>query len=130
MLQIWDTFLYEGSKVLFRYAIALFKSNEEQLLKLDSPSALFNQIRRMGKLAYDPQRLSQVSSHTLYTLEYNLWYCSQLTILLCPFHFQIAFKELSSFPMRIVNQKRAMHVKQVEVGVAVQILYCVTNPSH
>lgn len=60
MLQIWDSFLYEGSKVLFRYAIALFKSNEEQLLKLDSHSALFNQIRRMGKLAYDPQRLSQV----------------------------------------------------------------------
>ena len=61
MLQIWDSFIYEGSKVLFRYAIALFKSNEEQLLKLDSHSAVFNQIRRMGKLAYDPQRLSQVT---------------------------------------------------------------------
>ncbi|XP_065901518.1 TBC1 domain family member 2A-like isoform X2 [Dysidea avara] len=29
MLQIWDAFLYEGSKVLFRYSIALFKNNEE-----------------------------------------------------------------------------------------------------
>ncbi|XP_065901041.1 TBC1 domain family member 2B-like isoform X2 [Dysidea avara] len=85
MLQIWDAFLYEGSKVLFRYAIALFKNNEEQLLKLDNTSAVFNQVRRIGKLAYDPQRLSQ-----------------------------IAFRELHSFPMRVVNQKRALHVKQVE----------------
>lgn len=77
--------MYEGSKVLFRYAIALFKYNEEQLLKLDSHAALFNQIRRMGKLAYDPQRLSQ-----------------------------IAFQELSSFPMRMVNQKRLLHIRQVE----------------
>jgi len=62
MLQIWDAFLYEGSKVLFRYAIALFKNNEEQLLKLDDTSAIFNQVRRIGKLAYDPQRLSQVGT--------------------------------------------------------------------
>ena len=70
MLQIWDAFLYEGSKVLFRYAIALFKFNEEQLLKLDSTSAIFNQVRRIGKLAYDPQRLSQVS--TAYYPPYHL----------------------------------------------------------
>ena len=41
MLQIWDAFLYEGSKVLFRYAIALFKNNDEQLLKLDDTLAMF-----------------------------------------------------------------------------------------
>lgn len=105
MLQIWDSYLYEGSKVLFRYAIALFKSNEEQLLKLDSHSAVFNQIRRMGKLAYDPQRLSQVE------------FISQLSVVHSPC-YQIAFRELSSFPMRVVNQKRAVHTRQVEVGVA------------
>ena len=77
MLQIWDSFLYEGSKVLFRYAIALFKSNEEQLLKLDTPSELFNQIRRMGKLAYDPQGLSQVN------------YCSINFIV--PYHIRLHF---------------------------------------
>jgi len=109
MLQIWDSFLYEGSKVLFRYAIALFKSNEEQILKMNNPSALFNQIRRMGKLAYDPQRLSQVKQ--ISPLIIKSPFC-------CPFHCQIAFRELSSFPMRVINQKRAMHVRQVEVGVA------------
>ena len=72
MLQIWDSFIYEGSKVLFRYAIALFKSNEEQLLKLDNHSAVFNQIRRMGKLAYDPQRLSQVTIVTFDHLSFSM----------------------------------------------------------
>ncbi|XP_065903311.1 TBC1 domain family member 2A-like [Dysidea avara] len=47
MLQIWDAFLYEGSKVLFRYSIVLFKNNKEQLLKLDNTSAIFNQVRRL-----------------------------------------------------------------------------------
>ena len=98
--------MYEGSKVLFRYAIALFKYNEEQLLKLDSHAALFNQIRRMGKLAYDPLRLSQVVT-------------TNYLILCSPFsYYQIAFQELSSFPMRMVNQKRLLHIRQVEVGVA------------
>ena len=32
-LHIWDAFLFEGSKVLFRYAIAIFKYMETGLLK-------------------------------------------------------------------------------------------------
>uniref|UniRef100_T1JBD8 TBC1 domain family member 2B n=1 Tax=Strigamia maritima TaxID=126957 RepID=T1JBD8_STRMM len=31
-LRIWDVFFYEGSKVLFRFALAFFKMHEEELL--------------------------------------------------------------------------------------------------
>ncbi|KAK6462003.1 TBC1 domain family member 2A-like isoform X1 [Huso huso] len=33
LLRVWDAFLYEGTKVIFRYALALFKYNEEDILK-------------------------------------------------------------------------------------------------
>ncbi|XP_069486705.1 TBC1 domain family member 2A isoform X2 [Ambystoma mexicanum] len=33
LLKVWDAFLYEGTKVIFRYALAIFKYNEEEILK-------------------------------------------------------------------------------------------------
>ena len=61
MLRIWDTFLYEGSKVLFRFAIAIFKYNEEALLSKDNSIAIFNHLRTMCQDATDVNRLVQVS---------------------------------------------------------------------
>ena len=60
MLRIWDTFLYEGSKVLFRFAIAIFKFNEEALLATENSIGIFNKLRTMCQDATDVNRLVQV----------------------------------------------------------------------
>lgn len=61
MMRIWDTFLYEGSKVLFRYAIAIFLYNQEDLLSEDNSISIFNKLRSMCKEATDVKRLTEVS---------------------------------------------------------------------
>jgi len=48
-LRIWDIFLNEGNKVLFRIAAALFKLNESKLLHVKDASDLFNVLRTIGK---------------------------------------------------------------------------------
>ncbi|XP_059091006.1 TBC1 domain family member 2B-like isoform X2 [Tigriopus californicus] len=85
-LHIWDSFLFEGSKVLFRYAIAIFKFLEEDLLQQTDYMSIFNMIR--GKL----ERLADIPTLT-----------------------QIAFHELNPFPMRTINHKREHHYKLLEV---------------
>ena len=69
MLRIWDTFLYEGSKVLFRFAIAIFKFYEEKLLALKNSITIFNFLRTMCQNATDIDRLVQVKTQQLYTLK-------------------------------------------------------------
>ena len=61
MLRIWDTFLYEGSKVLFRFALAIFKHNEEKILSLDTSIGIFNHLRSMCQDCTEVDRLVQVS---------------------------------------------------------------------
>ena len=60
MLRIWDTFLYEGSKVLFRFAIAIFKYNEEAILATENSIGIFNKLRTMCQDATEVNRLVQV----------------------------------------------------------------------
>jgi hypothetical protein len=60
-LRIWDTFLYEGSKVLFRYAMAIFKYNEESLMEQENSIQIFNRLRTIAQDAVDVNRLTQVS---------------------------------------------------------------------
>ena len=65
MLRIWDTFLYEGSKVLFRYAIAIFKYNEEGLMAMENSISIFNRLRTMAQSAVDVNRLTHVRTVVL-----------------------------------------------------------------
>lgn len=44
-LRLWDSFLYEGDKVLFRVALALLKMHEEQLLRLNNSVTINNFLR-------------------------------------------------------------------------------------
>lgn len=44
-LRLWDSFLYEGDKILFRVALALLKIFESQLLKLTNSVAVNNFLR-------------------------------------------------------------------------------------
>lgn len=52
-LRIWDMFLNEGSKVLFRIAAALFKVHEKELLEVKDAGDLFTTLRRIGKDVVD-----------------------------------------------------------------------------
>lgn len=62
MLRIWDTFLYEGSKVLFRFALAIFKYNEERILEKTTSIGIFNHLRTMCQDSTDVERLVRVSA--------------------------------------------------------------------
>ncbi|XP_059500120.1 TBC1 domain family member 2A isoform X2 [Stegostoma tigrinum] len=53
LLKVWDAFLYEGTKVIFRYALAIFKYNEEEILKLNDNLAIYDYLR------YLTQNISQ-----------------------------------------------------------------------
>lgn len=78
MLRIWDTFLYEGSKVLFRFAIAIFKYNEEAILATENSIGIFNKLRTMCQDATDVNRLVQVSIISLSEV------CIKLSLSLSP----------------------------------------------
>ena len=52
-LRIWDMFLNEGSKVLFRIAAALFKIHEPELMNVRDAGDLFTTLRKLGKDVVD-----------------------------------------------------------------------------
>ena len=77
MLRVWDTFVSEGSKVLFRYALATFKLFEDDLIKLSDPGPVFDYFRKVPKSRFDPQKV-----------------------------FHIAFTQLNPFSMKHIETKR------------------------
>ncbi|XP_065197079.1 TBC1 domain family member 2A-like [Sycon ciliatum] len=89
VLLVWDSFLYEGCKVLFRFALAVFRLNEESLLQIDDTSLIFQQMREMAANISDNRSLSQT-----------------------------AFPGLNPFPMRVINKQRAHHTAIVKEELA------------
>lgn len=45
MLRVWDSFLYEGSKILFRVSLALLKLNEDKICTGNDSSLVYNAIK-------------------------------------------------------------------------------------
>ncbi len=56
-LRVWDMFLNEGNKVLFRIAAALFKLHETKLMAVRDAGDLFNTLRSIGSDITDPEIL-------------------------------------------------------------------------
>ena len=56
-LRIWDMFLNEGSKVLFRISLALFKSHEKLLTTAKDAGDLFIKLRDLGRDVTDADLL-------------------------------------------------------------------------
>lgn len=81
-LHIWDAFLFEGSKVLFRYALAVLSYMEEKLMKQTDYMSIFNTFRAEVSSLTDVRRLTS-----------------------------IAFNQLNPFPLRLINNKREHHHK-------------------
>lgn len=88
-LRIWDSFLYEGSKVLFRFAVAFFKVAEDEIVSQKNNMAVNKYLQVMGEKMVN---LNQI--------------------------VQIAFHWLNPFPMRSVASKRQFHLQQVKAELA------------
>lgn len=84
-LYIWDVFLYEGNKVLFRFALAVFKICETEILAQEDYMAINRYLRTMPEKITDIRQLAQV-----------------------------AFGEMNPFPMRVINAKRVTHMQAVK----------------
>ncbi|XP_077714630.1 TBC1 domain family member 2B [Canis aureus] len=86
LFKIWDSFLYEGPKVIFRFALALFKYKEEEILKLQDSMAIFKYLRYFTRTILDARKLISIS-----------------------------FGDLNPFPLRQIRNRRAYHLEKVRL---------------
>ncbi|XP_067839645.1 TBC1 domain family member 2A [Heptranchias perlo] len=89
LLRVWDAFLYEGTKVIFRYALAIFKYNEEEILKLHDNLAIYEYLRCLTKNISEGRKL-----------------------------MNIAFVEMNPFPMRLLRNRRAAHLEKLNAELS------------
>ncbi|NXU48122.1 TBD2A protein, partial [Turnix velox] len=85
LLRVWDAFLYEGTKVIFRYALAIFKYNEEEILRIHDSVEIYQYLRFFTRMIMDGRKL-----------------------------MNIAFNDLNPFPMKLLRNRRAMHKEELE----------------
>lgn len=62
LLRIWDCFLLEGPKVLFRFSLAILKNNEDRLLEQTDTISLLRYLKVCTKLLFDAEGMVKVSS--------------------------------------------------------------------
>lgn len=60
-LRVWDIFLNEGDKVLFRVAIALLKMYEYQLQEVTEASDMYSLLKEVGKNVFDADVLIRLA---------------------------------------------------------------------
>nr|XP_009924793.1 PREDICTED: TBC1 domain family member 2A isoform X2 [Haliaeetus albicilla] len=85
LLRVWDAFLYEGTKVIFRYALAIFKYNEEEILRIHDSVEIYQYLRFFTRMIMDGRKL-----------------------------MNIAFNDLNPFPMKVLRNRRSMHREELE----------------
>ncbi|KAI1904455.1 hypothetical protein AGOR_G00005820 [Albula goreensis] len=86
LFKIWDAFLYEGPKIIFRFALALFKYKEEEFLKLQDSMAIFKYLRYFTRTILDARKL-----------------------------MSIAFVDMNPFPLRQIQNRRTYHLERVRL---------------
>jgi TBC1 domain family member 2B len=64
LLRIWDCFLLEGNKVLFRYSCALLYMHKYGLLEQRDTISMFKQLKSAAKGTYDVDGLTKVINNT------------------------------------------------------------------
>ncbi|NWY42623.1 TBD2A protein, partial [Sylvia atricapilla] len=85
LLRVWDAFLYEGTKVIFRYALAIFKYNEEEILRIHDSVEIYQYLRFFTRMIMDGRKL-----------------------------MNIAFNDLNPFPMKLLRNRRSTHREELE----------------
>ncbi|XP_027029063.1 TBC1 domain family member 2B isoform X1 [Tachysurus fulvidraco] len=86
LFKIWDAFFYEGPKIIFRFALALFKCKEEEFLKLQDPMAIFKYLRYFTRTILDARKL-----------------------------MNMAFVDMNPFPLRQIQNRRTFHLEKVRL---------------
>lgn len=61
LLRIWDCFLFEGAKVLFRFALAILIINRESILTKSDTISMMKQIKDSTKNLIDVESLFKVN---------------------------------------------------------------------
>lgn len=60
MLRIWDCFLLEGPKVIFRFALAILSIHEEEVLQRQDTISVIKILKASVRLTYDYEGLFKV----------------------------------------------------------------------
>lgn len=89
-LRLWDCFLYEGDKIMFRVALALLKMYENQLLSLNNSVAINNFLR---SAVNTPMNIDQF--------------------------FEVAFEWINPLPGKALRYKRQQNFKTMRAGLRV-----------
>ncbi|KAF4343927.1 RAB GTPase activator [Fusarium beomiforme] len=58
-LRVWDVFFYEGSKTLFRIALAIFKLGENEIRAVADPMEMFGVVQSMPRRLIDANALME-----------------------------------------------------------------------
>ncbi len=58
-LRVWDAFFYEGSKTLFRIALAIFKVGEEEIRRVQDPMEIFQVVQTIPRRLVDANQLME-----------------------------------------------------------------------
>ncbi|RCI10223.1 hypothetical protein L249_8720 [Ophiocordyceps polyrhachis-furcata BCC 54312] len=58
-LRVWDVFFYEGSKTLFRIALAIFKSGEAEIKAVSDPMEMFGVVQALPRRMLDANGLME-----------------------------------------------------------------------
>jgi len=62
VLRVWDAFLYEGPRALFRYALAIFEHGEPEIRKfLPGDGELFMTVQNLPRTCLDPNILHDIA---------------------------------------------------------------------
>ncbi|XP_077201598.1 TBC1 domain family member 2A isoform X1 [Paroedura picta] len=85
LFRVWDAFLYEGTKVIFRYALAIFKYNEDAILRIQDSLDIYQYLRFFTKTIGDSRKL-----------------------------MNIAFSDMNPFPMKLLQNRRGAHRLKLE----------------
>ncbi|GAB7339470.1 hypothetical protein MBLNU457_6095t1 [Dothideomycetes sp. NU457] len=60
VLRVWDCLFLEGSKTLFRIALAIFKTGEDQIKAVNDPMEIFQVVQSMPRSMLDVNALMEV----------------------------------------------------------------------
>lgn len=58
-LRVWDSFFYEGSKTLFRIALAIFKVGENEIRAVSDPMEIFQVVQTIPRRLIDANALME-----------------------------------------------------------------------
>ncbi|XP_039866238.1 TBC1 domain family member 2A-like, partial [Simochromis diagramma] len=85
LMPLWDAFLYEGTKVIFRYTLALFKYKEDDILKIHDSVEIYQYLRFFTKSVSNARKLTS-----------------------------IAFNDMNPFPSRLLRNRRVLHLERLQ----------------